>query len=232
MFDSYALRARYYPMIIVFSPIIAFGFFYSLHFNSISNLLVSAGLTGALTYLFSQLGRDQGKRHEAFLWQSWGGIPSIQILRLNDNRLDPITKQRYHQKLMSLCPVPEIPIRGMEKFDSTYHAWTKYLISQTRDKKKFPLLFKENISYGFRRNLYGLKPFAIIFTLFLMTLNYFFWVYKSNTFNLSLFPQSFIYSTISALIIILFWLFIVTKVWVKVVAFAYAERLVECVEIL
>jgi hypothetical protein len=33
--------------------------------------------------------------------------------------------------------------------------------ANTRDAKKFPLLFDENVGYGFRRNLFGLKRPAL-----------------------------------------------------------------------
>jgi len=235
MFDSYSLRARYYPMIILLLPIIILGFFYSLEFESILHFLGSLGVAGALTYLFSQLGRDQGKRKEADLWKSWGGPPTTQLLRIGNLHFDPHTKKRYHQRLHTLCPVPVIPDAMMEASDRAgadhvYASWSKYLISQTRDKKKFPLLFKENTSYGFRRNLWGLRNIALTSTLVIMVLNYFYWSIKIKIFNPLLLPTSFIYSTCSLLIILLFWLVIVKKNWVKDLAFAYAERLCESVD--
>lgn len=38
-----------------------------------------------------------------------------------------------------------------------YQSAVRWLLNQTRDVKKFHLLFKENITYGFRRNALGLK---------------------------------------------------------------------------
>jgi len=235
MFDTYTLKARYYPVIILFLPIIIIGFFYSLQFDSIFHFLASIGVVGALTYLFSQLGRDQGKRKEALLWKYWGGMPSLQLLRLRHPRIDKHTKQRYHQKLQSLCPVPIPPDVEMEESnpsdaDEIYRAWTKYVISQTRDIQKFSLLLKENTSYGFRRNLWGLRAFAIGLAAVSQLANYFFWVFKLNVFNPLKFPHGFIYSTIAILLIILFWVLVVTKDWIKLVAFSYAERLCECVD--
>jgi len=86
MFDSYSLKARYYPVIILFLPVIVLGFFYSLQYESILHFLGSLGVLGALTYLFSQLGRDEGKRKEPMLWRSWGGPPTTQLFRLSDQR--------------------------------------------------------------------------------------------------------------------------------------------------
>ncbi len=235
MFDNYTLKARYYPVILLFMPIIVTGFFYSLQFESILHFLSSLGVAGALTYLFSQLGRDQGKRKEPFLWRTWGGAPTMQIMRLSNTYFDNHTKQRYHQKLQQLCPVPTPPDATMESnslhtTDEIYRAWTKYLISQTRDKSKFSLLFKENTSYGFRRNLWGLRPFAIGLAIIVLSGNYFFWALTLNVFNPRNFPNSFIYTSVTVLLVILFWLLIVTKNWIKSVAFAYSERLCESVD--
>ena len=235
MFDNYTLKARYFPVILFLLPIVTLGFFYSLQFESIFHFLVSLGVIGSLTYLLSQLGRDKGKLKETSLWKEWGGTPSVQLLRLENSHLDKFTKQRYHQKLQSLCPVvsppdEEMEVKSLQEADAIYQAWTKYLISQTRDNKKFYLLYKENTSYGFRRNLWGLRPLAITFSLCLLITNYLFWSLKLNTFNAQAFPNGFVYSTISILAIILFWLFVVTKRWVKMVAFSYAERLCECAD--
>lgn len=233
MFDNYTLKARYFPVIIFLFPIVVLGVFYSLHFDSILHFLISLGVVGALTYLFSQLGRDQGKIKEPALWKSWGGMPSIQLLRLRDSYFDKHTKQRYHQKLQIVCPVTSVPDTGMENndpqaADDVYHTWTKYLISQSRDNKKFSLLYKENVSYGFRRNLWGLRPLALSFSICLLIANYLFFALTLNNYNPVAYPNSFIYSSLSLLLVILFWLFVVTKQWVRLVAFSYAERLCEC----
>lgn len=237
MFDNYTLKARYYPVIILFFPIIVLGLFYSFQFDSTIHAFASVSAASALTYLFSQLGRDQGKLKEPALWKSWGGSPSIQIFRLRNEHLDKHTKQRYHQRLLSLCPVDVIPDLEMEtnnpnSADEVYKAWSKYLISQTRDTKKYALLFKDNISYGFRRNLWGLKPFAVFIILGLVIGNYLFWVFRMDQWIPVEFPLSFMYSTIALLLLLCFWLFIVTKNWVRIPAFSYAERLCESVEII
>jgi hypothetical protein len=235
MFDHYTLKARYYPMVILFLPLLVLGFFYSIQFESILHFLTSMGIAGALTYLFSQLGRDQGKKKESQLWQGWGGAPSIQMLRFSNDHFDAHTKLRYHQWLQSRCPVSMPPTKTSEESDPEaadhiYQAWTKYLISQTRDKKRYSLLFKENTSYGFRRNLWGLRSIGIVIAILTILGNYIYWSAHLHVSNPMKFPSSFLYSSASILAIASFWILIVKKSWVKLVAFAYAERLCECVD--
>jgi hypothetical protein len=169
------------------------------------------------------------------LWRSWGGAPTTQLLRIQDNRIDKHTKKRYHEKLQINCPVIVVPHLSMEtnnsqESDEVYQTWTKYLISKTRDGKKFPLLLKDDTSYGFRRNVWGLKPHGLAFTIIFILANYFFWVIRLKSFNPLFFPNTFKYSTLMLFAILVFWLLIVTKNWVKLPAFSYAERLCECVE--
>jgi len=42
-----------------------------------------------------------------------------------------------------------------------YPSATDWLLSRTRDKQKFRLVFEENMNYGYRRNLWALRPIAI-----------------------------------------------------------------------
>jgi hypothetical protein len=49
--------------------------------------------------------------------------------------------------------------------DEAYRSATEWLKERCRDKK-FALVHKENIEYGFRRNMRGVRPFAISANLF------------------------------------------------------------------
>ncbi|WP_192822777.1 hypothetical protein [Rufibacter sp. LB8] len=235
MFDNYTLKARLYPVIILFFPLVVLGIFYSIEFKNILHFLSSVGVVGALTYLFSQLGRDRGKKLEQLLWQSWGGAPSIQLMRFGNQTIDKYTKSRYHSKLLHLCSVPVHPDEVMERnnpseADEIYKTWTKFLITKTRDESAFPLLFKENTSYGFRRNLWGLKPFGICLVCIVIISNYFFWCYKLDVFNPIKFSNIFFYTAVVLGLILIFWITVVRKDWIKLPAFSYAERLLESVE--
>lgn len=232
MLDSYSLKARVYPMLILLLPILVAGVFYSIQLENSWHFVMSLGLVSVLTYFFSQLGRDLGKKREKELWNSWGGAPSIQILRFSDSTLDKHTKERYHLRLQSLCPI-QTPINLSDphpELDEKYAAWNKFLISKTRDTKVFNLLFKENVSYGFRRNLWAIKPIAILIILVLMILNYLYEVRLSGTINPLMLSQTFWGCSLSLLLLLIVWLFIINEEWVKTPAFSYALRLCESIE--
>ena len=235
MFDAYTLKARVYPMILLIFPLILMGIFYSIEMKSFLPLGSSALIGGTFSYLFSQLGRDKGKTKEQLLWKSWGGTPTTQILRLTNDIIDKHSKKRYHKKLHSICPVSIVPNREMEmsspaKADDIYRTWTKYLISKTRDVKAYDLLFKDNCSYGFRRNVWGLKPTAIFCISILIICNFAYGYYQTTSINPMLYSVNVLYSIIGLLICLLFWIVVISKNWIKIPAFSYAERLCEAIE--
>jgi hypothetical protein len=197
---------------------------------------LAAGVVGCGgAFLLTQLARDAGKKHEASLFTKWGGLPSIAIFKHRDTRLDAITKARYHKKLAGLvkeakAPTPEQEQADPAAADTVYAAWSNYLRINTRDTKKFALLFQENVSYGYRRNVWGLRALGITASLLSV---------GACVIRLSLLhastgkvDEALGGAVAFAAIILLLWLFRFNGDWVRVPADAYAERLAECAEIL
>ena len=230
--NSYNLKARVYPVILSLIPIIFIGSVYSFHLQSYYQALTSLGITTALYFLFSQLGRDKGKALEKEMWKKWGGTPTTQILRFSNDIIDKHTKNKYHHKLKELTGIgnelnEEFEKNLPEKADKIYQSWTKFLLSKTRDTKKYSLLFQENINYGFRRNLLGLKGIAILIIVLLM-ISSFIYSFIINEYIVTISSELLI-SEIILVLILIFWLGIVKENWIKTVAFSYAERLMETI---
>lgn len=164
--NPYERNARIYPAFLTFIPIVAMtGGVYGmdLEFKSTGlGLLISFGVF----YLAASIVRELGKRLENSLYEGWGGKPTTQMLRHRDKTIDPVTKARYHTFCAKHLGV-KFPTKAEEEADPVaaddmYQSATKWLLDQTRDTKKFQLLFDENVAYGFRRNCLGIKPFAIV----------------------------------------------------------------------
>lgn len=234
--DLYTIKARLFPVIVFFSPIFLCGLIYSIDLNSIKEALASLGLLTVATFLFSELGRDRGKNAEAHLWNNWGGAPSMQVLRFKDININSISKLRYHRILMDRCPVERLPDIDLEKeepevADSIYRAWSDYLRLRARNPMvQNPILKNELISYGFRRNLWGLKPLAIPSIIVLIFCNFLYWALQTNSINPMNFNVAFIHSTFMFFVFLLMWIFLIQRSWVRLTAFAYAVRLVESIE--
>lgn len=231
--NTYNLKARTYPVILSLLPVLAIGILFSMQFQNYYQSLASLGISTVLFFLFSQLGRDRGKRLEKTLWNEWGGSPTTQLFRFSDKTIDSITKKRYHETMnkhveSDTTPTEDLEAESLEICDEVYKSWTKYLIGKTRDITKFSLLYSENVNYGFRRNSLGLKPFSITVSIILCVV---IWVGNYLTNNGFQFNDSNTLIAQSILLIpILFWLFIVKKDWVKIPAYAYAERLLESID--
>jgi len=183
--------------------------------------------------LLAQVARDPGKRKEPLLFEKWGGMPSVTIFRHYDGCLDKITKARYHRTLASLVPEAKAPTPAEESADASacdqiYKAWSTYIRTNTRDIKTYSLLFDENINYGYRRNVYGLRPIGITITA-LSSLGAFIWLYLRAKATGQV-PPELVGAEIATLLLLLLWMFYFTSDWVRLAATAYAERLAECCE--
>ena len=137
-------------------------------------MLGGGGFLGvAMSMLLAQLGRDLGKKKEAELFAAWGGTPTTLLLRRRPSalpeglRLNPEARERVRQQLPDL--LPDLPLPTIEQetsnpdaADERFGAIVAELRGRTYDTKKFGLLFAENCGYGFRRNLWAMRPVGLL----------------------------------------------------------------------
>lgn len=232
-FDSYTWRARVLPMFIALFPIGIVCVLWLPNFMLVARLITAFAGPLGLAMLLSQIGRDHGSRKQPSLWQRWGGSPTIQLLRHRSKAVNPVIRQRYHEKLSMLrpdltLPTPDEELRDPIQADRIYEACVQYLISRTRDHKRFSMVFKENVNYGFRRNLWGLRPVGVTLSaLALSSCVLRLWLFKGTSeFRVS----DAIAGSILVSITLVFWIFSVTADWVRIPADAYASRLLETSE--
>jgi len=230
--DRYTLQARLLPVVIVFLPIgLAITSVFPI--NEIGWGILTSSLSGLTFVAFlAQIGRDLGKKMEPYLYEKWGGKPTSIIMRYKQTWLNPESLSRYHKKLSEILKVAQ-PSKEQEdndpnEADKKYGTFVDYLKEKTRDHTAFPLVIEENINYGFRRNLWGMKSVGIILSLLAVIVPYFSF-FLSQFIKLSMTKFNFIASAISACFLV-FWVFRITPTWVKIAANAYAERLVTSCE--
>jgi hypothetical protein len=231
--DRYARNARLYPSLLVIAPVIIFVVVIAkLELSGLKTMWVGLAAVGG-TYWLTQLARDPGKNLESKLWTSWGGSPSIAILRHCDPRIDAITKARYHARLVQLVPNTIAPTPDSERDDPAtvdicYTAWSTHLRNSTRDQKRFHLLFDELVSYGYRRNLLGLRPYGLSSSI-LACLGCGSSIGLAIYLHHELRDAMWLAFCVDALLLA-FWVFRVTPAWVRLTADNYAARLVEAVD--
>jgi hypothetical protein len=226
--DRYTYQARLLPALITLTPL---GFAIAVWFpgetatwNWLGTLFISLGLAA----LLSQLGRDLGKRKEQWLFQQWGGTPTTRLMSHRLSKLNPSTLNRYHLKLQTFLPQLKIPTASEEeKNPSTakqiYESCVQFIREKTRDRKQFPLVFAENINYGFRRNLWAFNTIGIPSSLIGVG-SCSLAITRRMHGNPSGLLLGVVGATTSAVLFIL-WLFVFKPKWVRIPADAYAERL-------
>jgi hypothetical protein len=195
----------------------------------VSALWTIFGTAGG-TYALAVGARNYGKSIEPNLWLSWGGAPTTQLLR-HGGPANPVMRQRWHKYLSRLIgsalPTEAEELADPKKADQVYEAATRLLINKTRDKNKFPLVYKENVQYGLCRNLCALKGVGIFSSAFglIVSLGSGVWYREHSVLT----NAPWVYAGASCLFM-LWWLIVVKTDWVKIPAFAYANMLFEATE--
>lgn len=225
--DDYFLRARVYPGLIVILP---FGLFIELllptiQLRVITPLVISAG--GA--FLLGNISRSAGKKLETRLITRWGGLPTTRMLRYKAREENHILFDRRRLAIervtgISLPSQQDETAGAQSSSDDYYKAAVRVLITKVRDKKDdYPRVHDENVSYGFRRNLLGLKPQAIT----ILAVSF---IGDIFTYHLRGASSTVDASALLNVSMLFFWLFYARIRWVEQASVSYAERLFECLE--
>lgn len=228
MLDKYTVYARVFPAAITLFPLIA-PMYYAIHLLGFKGLLTASAAMLAFTFLLTQFSRDRGKRKESALYQSFGGKPTSRILLRSDGTLSEQTKKRYHDFLASsISGYKRIPKKqeladpdaAMAKYDEA----TTWLKANMRGSKLHSLLLEENINYGFRRNLWALKPIGIFLSVLINCA--IITAYYLKAIPEPLFVHACALLLVSSVLTV-FWLCMIRASWVEVPAVAYAKTLLE-----
>ena len=237
--DEYVIRARIQPALWVTSPLGVLLFIWSpgesLPAGALFAFIAAVGGTAVL----AQFGRDKGRNKQEELWSSWGGAPTTRLMRFRDS-VDKVTLARRRAKIESLTgsslPSEEEEAADPLGADQHYVAATKFLLEKTRDKSQFPLVFAENVNYGFRRNLWGFRRFGLVISviaavgswgIFIVTSDLSSWESWSDSVLKNPDPEVItrMVGSIFNTAAIAIWITVVNPEWVRVAAEAYAERL-------
>lgn len=238
--DPYERKARLWPALLALVPLfVAVAAMYGTR-ASVFSSAVALGIACGGLYLLAQITRDRGKKLEERLFNEWGGKPTTQLLRHRDPTIEAVTKSRYHaflgRKLGQSLPTAAQESADPDAADDAYQSAVRWLLSQTRDRERFRILFEENIGYGFRRNALGLKALAVFVTVVCVLLvigKYGVLTPQGwTTESLSKLPDEAWASLAVSLVVGGVWVFFVTKQAVKAAAFAYAEALLRACDVL
>lgn len=225
--DSYETYARAFPIYITVIPIVLAIFpvlpeGFDWKFGGTSAIVLLP-----LSYLCRQIGGDFGKRCQSALWDKWEGAPTTRFLRHGNREFNSNTRERIHAKLRDFglyVPSQEEQDQNPQEADDSYESCVGELRRRTRDRKRFPRVFQELRDYGFRRNIFALKPIGLVITV----LSFFICLIMTvHDWRLGKQSGSAIVPCFINLGLILVWLLYFTEKAVKLTADRYAYFLLE-----
>ena len=109
--------------------------------------------------------------------------------------------------------------------DGKYAAGALWLIEHTRDRTRFPILFAENVGYGYRRNALGLKPLGLVVSFAAIVWALAVGGVLTGQVSFSELPRAHVASLALSATFVVLWLFYFTASTVKTAAFCYADAL-------
>ncbi|MFG1306983.1 hypothetical protein V5F34_22925 [Xanthobacter autotrophicus] len=228
--NAYALKARYYPALLGTIPaLVALAILISRAKFGLTTSIASLAIP-VLVFAAADMARRLGKRVENRIYAETGGKPSVTMLRYSDNTFDSASKEQYRaflsSKLNQPAPSEQEEKDDIKAADAFYARCGAWLRENTRSSKKFPVLFAENVTYGYRRNLLGLKWPALAGNLVLILLCAFL-LQKKGTIDTDD-ETTIAVSIVVALAVIhsLFMAFVVTRPAVTEASRTYARQLI------
>lgn len=243
LFDYYALRARVMPALIFCLPSAAWLWvltFSAGEAEAVPEVMFIIVIICVLMVLAEYV-RERGKAVEGDLKKNWGGDWPTVVLMRHTGGLSPIIRTSYIEALQRRLPDLVFPSREEEALapeasDAIYNKAIDWLRENTRGSQHAVIL-KENAAYGFRRNLYAIRP-ELLWLSSIWLLGGALWVVSS----VPLFQEpidymrhlasvmgtagsSYWFSMLITSLSLLFATFMVTPNWVKQSADEYARRL-------
>lgn len=160
-FDTYSLKARVFPALIAGLPTLTLLFIIVPWDHLDLSHAIAAAMGAVLLFAFADMARHRGKKVQDRL--GTGETPGQ--WHRNNSDVPEGSKDRYREfvatRLNQPAPTVEDEQLRPQRANDFYRSANAWLREASRDHGTFNLLFSENITYGFRRNLLGLKPTAI-----------------------------------------------------------------------
>ena len=216
--DAYIRTARVTPAVLVVVPALAF-LLYLPQIPALGAVLPALGVVGVVP-VAAEVVRGRGKQVEQRLVDTWGGLPTTRALRLRDGEgADLRTARRAAVEQLSRGRLPSAREEAAdpEQADSRYVAAVKTVLARLRDTPEGTLLQAENVSFGFRRNLRGVREIALVVLLLAALLNL----------AVALLSAMYLPGALVLVVHLLsacFWLALVRDTWVRRQADTYSQQ--------
>ncbi len=231
-FDHYTIHARFLPVFFISFPVVLTILAWYPDAKTILGgaitVLISFGVMSFLSNYVSNLGNNLQDK----LYKDWQGEPTTLILQPNNDTLDKFTKLRYFKWINCHRPDLSLP-ESFESYISDDELTEKirssvnFLREYTRDRKKNEKIYRDNVAYGFSRNLVALRYYGMLICIACISTSLFVinqQVKDEIPFRLDTLGVS---STLISLVFFISHVFILNHSFVKWRAYRYALSLFE-----
>jgi hypothetical protein len=169
LIDTYVLKARIFPGLIVALPIVADALYFAPALGNWSLFGTTSLCCIALLYGLGHVVRALGGSIEATLWCRWDGPPSTRYMRHRDRTFGPSLKAPLHKAVAEQFGIrlfneaEELANRvGADKeISDAFVRVRQYLRQHDPDG----LWSKHNVEYGFSRNLLACRTLWLVIAL-------------------------------------------------------------------
>ena len=221
IFDSYNIRARVCPCIILLSPIALTLFLCFSDQFDINSSAVIIVLLLAFANCIPTIQRIMFKNSKLTQVNY-----AAQYLSIKDNTINSISKKRYYQKLTEYNPQFETLYSSDSLvYMQTCESAVSFIRNINRDNKQ---LLEENINYGFSKNMLLNKPYGIIICIINIIIIVFYSLFSNTSINAI--PKENWIAVILNVLILSFWLFIISSKLMQESGKQYAIALIESID--
>jgi len=158
--DRYDREARLKPAVYAIAPV----FLVVLLVTGVHRPIPAVLLLGVVAYFLRPLMesvRDRGREVERDAGSTLGNARTARLLRHDDDTLLVSTKEIVRHHLQTRygieLPDPVVERQHPDRAQKAYLEAARQLANEARAESSRTLLLEENISYGFRRNLLGIR---------------------------------------------------------------------------
>lgn len=229
--DKYVWHTRVVPSGIVALPLALSGLAWTgLELDVANPTLVIGLVTVILVFIGEHMLRDLFGDLEERLFEEWGGKPSTVLFRFRDPTLDESKKSRWRARAAELAdlatPTKAEEVKDPSNADQRYDDLTTFVRARAGESSTSGILKSENIAYGFRRNMLGIRTVGLCTSMVGLASS----VVRAWTANVTSEINFAISLAATCLVLFLVWLLLVRSGWVKKAAYRYATQLLYCID--
>ena len=183
--DSYDMRARIAPTILIISPLVFAVISLFQIQESIISMILGSVFFIIFIYFLSFWVRANGRKIEKIIWASSGGPPSTRIMMWDDCHLSRELKKNIYQKIKTAYDIT-LPSENQNNsaFLNIVETVFNRVKNEVRIKNPNGLWSIQNAEYGSVRNIYGSRHYFYVFSIFGVICCVFSWYVHNDMFSL------------------------------------------------